>query len=712
MLGTTQPSIETTQRTMAMRRPPAGFNLHRKDEPRNTFPSLNIARSVPASRCNSEDFAELWNQVDELHIDEEKKKTDLLGKAFKESPFFNSRSPNSRTSLNDQEYKLSPQFDASFLDDVESPIDVSLASPFHKKDSFNPYDQRDSYSRNTTPFSVPKMASSQLPPKVNFHDPLQDSMYSDIRPETFSGQTIGSRVSRSRSGTLVASPLNNSFTPSSQITGQAPTNGKLNRRRNISAGSNQPKAPCRYFALGQCTKGIQCQFPHILPSQPETELGRFSPPSAPIPTSSLEYKSSPQPTSPPRNARATPKVSRRSGEAEKSAASLSEAKFGSADFSSFVGRLYSLCADQAGCRYLQETLEKGEPNNVAAIFNELSPHFAELMTDPFGNYLSQKLVECASGAQRVLLLHNAFSRLSSIAHDSHGTRATQKIIDYITTAAKKPKSAQEESNANQAMQILSQAFGPHVVSLIKDTNGNHVIQKCINLFPSQHNQFVFDAISKECLAVATHKHGCCVIQRCFEQADPHQREQLAIVVASNASSLVQDPFGNYVLQYVIALENCIHTRGLIQNFIGHVPRLSAQKFGSNVIEVAIKHADKDLRRQLIEELLWSREFEHLVQDSYANYVLQTCILFAEPALREQLVNRMKPILLNCRSTQSTKRLLNKILEGEASNWMNPPRSTVVVTNVPPLAYIPQVGLTKRLISANDLPHLSCYDHRV
>lgn len=110
-------TIESTQRTMAMRRPPAGFNLQRKDEPRNTFPSLATVRSVPASRCNSEDFAELWTALDSVHIDEDNR-NNYSSTGYRENSHFRTpRNPSSRINSKERDYSLAPQFDASFLDD-------------------------------------------------------------------------------------------------------------------------------------------------------------------------------------------------------------------------------------------------------------------------------------------------------------------------------------------------------------------------------------------------------------------------------------------------------------------------------------------------------------------------------------------------------------------------------------------------------------------
>lgn len=46
----------------------------------------------------------------------------------------------------------------------------------------------------------------------------------------------------------------------------------------------------------------------------------------------------------------------------------------------------------------------------------------------------------------------------------------------------------------------------------------------------------------------------------------------------------QDPFGNYVVQYILDLPNPRFSDALIRQFLGHICQLAVQKFSSNVIE--------------------------------------------------------------------------------------------------------------------------------
>ena len=86
-----------------------------------------------------------------------------------------------------------------------------------------------------------------------------------------------------------------------------------------------------------------------------------------------------------------------------------------------------------------------------------------------------------------------------------------------------------------------------------------------------------------CIEVATHKHGCCVFQRCIDHANEQQGEQLYKELIKNTIALSQDQFGNYVLQYVLDKPDTNLTP-LIRQFQNHVVQLSKAKFSSNVIE--------------------------------------------------------------------------------------------------------------------------------
>lgn len=57
----------------------------------------------------------------------------------------------------------------------------------------------------------------------------------------------------------------------------------------------------------------------------------------------------------------------------------------------------------------------------------------DFFIDPFGNYLCQKLLEYTNDEQRNALVSEAAPALVEIALNQHGTRALQKMIEFIST---------------------------------------------------------------------------------------------------------------------------------------------------------------------------------------------------------------------------------------------------------------------------------------
>jgi hypothetical protein len=94
--------------------------------------------------------------------------------------------------------------------------------------------------------------------------------------------------------------------------------------------------------------------------------------------------------------------------------------------------------------------------------------------------------------------------VTAIGINPHGTRALQKMIDYL--------------NTEELIMSFITILKPNVLNLIKDLNGNHIIQKFINLMDSNYSKFIYDIIDENIIEISTHKHGCCVLQKCIDIA--------------------------------------------------------------------------------------------------------------------------------------------------------------------------------------------------
>ncbi|ODV84244.1 hypothetical protein CANARDRAFT_201583 [[Candida] arabinofermentans NRRL YB-2248] len=210
-------------------------------------------------------------------------------------------------------------------------------------------------------------------------------------------------------------------------------------------------------------------------------------------------------------------------------------KFINASLNDFVNEIYFLCKDQHGCRFLQRQLELGGSEAASKIFNEIQLNVIELMIDPFGNYLIQKLLERVNEEQRTILVRNASSQFVRIALDPHGTRALQKLVECINTPTE--------------FQIIINSLSSYIVLLSRDLNGNHVVQKCLQKLPPDSCDFIFDAACENSVKIAKHRHGCCVLQRCFDHGTSQQCERLSLKVVQKSESNSSKPLKEEVPEY-------------------------------------------------------------------------------------------------------------------------------------------------------------------
>ncbi|CAL0309779.1 unnamed protein product [Lupinus luteus] len=136
--------------------------------------------------------------------------------------------------------------------------------------------------------------------------------------------------------------------------------------------------------------------------------------------------------------------------------------------------------------------------------------------------------------RRPLSISNAydddeFQRIVDIFVPSFSTRVVQKLIETVKTCLQ--------------ISLFVSALEPGFLTLIKDLSGNHVVQHCLQWLSNEDNKFIFVAAAKYCVDIATHQHGCCVLQRCIGHSSGKHREKLVAEICANALLLGQDHFG-------------------------------------------------------------------------------------------------------------------------------------------------------------------------
>ncbi|CAR23341.1 Mpt5p [Lachancea thermotolerans CBS 6340] len=306
-----------------------------------------------------------------------------------------------------------------------------------------------------------------------------------------------------------------------------------------------------------------------------------------------------------------------------------------------------VATDQFGCRFLQKKLEN--PQECCAVrdlmYRHIKPYFLDLILDPFGNYLIQKLCEYLTTDQKTQLVESIYPHVFQISINQYGTRSLQKVIDTVDTDAQ--------------VDLIISGFGQNftsieqVVVLINDLNGNHVVQKCIFKFPPSKFGFIIDAIvdNNNIVKISTHKHGCCVLQKLLSVCTLQQIFKISVKIVQFLRSLINDQFGNYIIQFLLDIKELdFYLLGEIYDKLsGELCQLSCLKFSSNVVEKFIKKlftilklalsAAPPARNSAVSEdvvaiamkiLLnvidvFTVNLNILIRDNYGNYALQTLL---------------------------------------------------------------------------------------
>ncbi|XP_058612224.1 pumilio homolog 2 isoform X7 [Onychostoma macrolepis] len=316
------------------------------------------------------------------------------------------------------------------------------------------------------------------------------------------------------------------------------------------------------------------------------------------------------------------------------------------------GHMVEFSQDQHGSRFIQQKLERATPAERQMVFGEILQAAYQLMTDVFGNYVIQKFFEFGSVDQKLALATRIRGHVLPLALQMYGCRVIQKALESI-------------SSDQQVISDIVRELDGHVLKCVKDQNGNHVVQKCIECVQPQALQFIIDAFQGQVFVLSTHPYGCRVIQRILEHCTQEQTLPILEELHQHSEQLGQDQYGNYVIQHVLEHGRPEDKSKIVAEVRGKVLALSQHKFASNVVEKCVIHSSRAERALLIDEVCCQKDGPHsalytMMKDQYANYVVQRMIDMAEPAQRKIIMHKIRPHIATLRKYTYGKHILAKL----------------------------------------------------
>jgi len=160
--------------------------------------------------------------------------------------------------------------------------------------------------------------------------------------------------------------------------------------------------------------------------------------------------------------------------------------------------------------------------------------------------------------------------------------------------------------------------------MVKEQNGNHVIQKIIQVVPREHIGFVYDSFKGRVIDLAEHSYGCRVIQRALENGTESDITALMEEIHKGIGTLVVNQYGNYVAQHVMESGLPEHRSKIIRVVLENFVQYSKHKFASNVVEMCMEHGTLDEVRLFKEKFrtLIGETQQSIMKDQFGNYVIR------------------------------------------------------------------------------------------
>lgn len=71
--------------------------------------------------------------------------------------------------------------------------------------------------------------------------------------------------------------------------------------------------------------------------------------------------------------------------------------------------------------------------------------------------------------------------------------------------------------------IMKEFISNNIFNLIKDINGNHVVQKILLIYPQNKNSFILEEINQNIVEISKLKQGGCIFQKITERANENDK---------------------------------------------------------------------------------------------------------------------------------------------------------------------------------------------
>ena len=319
---------------------------------------------------------------------------------------------------------------------------------------------------------------------------------------------------------------------------------------------------------------------------------------------------------------------------------------------SINGSWKKMLKDQKGSKLIQKKIEEKSLDFLNKLYEQIKNNLQEIMTDQYGNYVIQKFVEYCDKKIISEMFTQISNSLYEISINNYGTRPIQKMIENLAT-----------NMSTQDINIILGMTKGNVLDLIKDINGNRVIQSIIqNVKNKELLSPLYKELSENITEILKTKSGCCVFSKVILNITDNDLNLILDNIIKNFASFINDEFGNISLKRLIKLNNENYNSKIFPCIKDSIINLSCQKFSSNVIEACIDN-NTSLKKQMINKLIEDESIIiKLILDQFGNYIVQKALQNSEQKEFDIIIGIIKNNEKKLKQSQYGKVVYEKLMK--------------------------------------------------
>ncbi|KAJ3022808.1 UNVERIFIED_CONTAM: hypothetical protein HDU68_008931 [Siphonaria sp. JEL0065] len=309
----------------------------------------------------------------------------------------------------------------------------------------------------------------------------------------------------------------------------------------------------------------------------------------------------------------------------------------------------SLMRNRFGNFLMQRCLEFGTRDQVKGIVSLMVGHVYPLSCDRFGCHVVQKALDVCEDDIKFNFVSELFSAIPETITHRFACHVWQRVFETKWGTPLAPQSATALEQFPLTANMVDTTSPAQVQ--ITFSNRSKIVQR------------VDTALKGLWHLVANDENGSLVVQCVFENCADSDKREIVKEVLLFAADIAKGQWGNWVIQHLLDHGTPGDKSHIFKVVARHVYSMSVDQFASKVVEKVLKSCQRRELYDIVDVIISPVMRENgcpgileMMNNQYANYVVQHILTLSDPAQRDSCVRLIAPHLPVLRGSKYGQRV--------------------------------------------------------